>query len=280
MTDLNSYVAGHAASFSKDTGAGTVPPNSTTTPPPAIVPPSAPVVENVAAPVADSNEPTVKITTPDKPAVGPRFLEPEFGPSDNTGWTLDTSAEGVGESDTAPKQDGEAIVKHRQTESRPVTVSDDTAAEWNSLNRNGWFPFFRSWIDTLWFKETPWSRANVFLYLLKEANRHRRVEKQFGQVITIERGWVATSVLAMAERAGRDRKTIRRFFKELQAAGEIEVQEMGQQGVLIKVLKYELYMFPERKRDNGRDNAGTTKGQRHPQRRDNPVVNAGTTEAQ
>lgn len=286
MTDLNRYMAGHSAGYTKATvAAAPVLPHSTPPTPPATPPAAVSEAEQIAAELAARAAARVDSKPPDEPGEPaepvvnhPQFLEPELGNGDNLGYSLDPNGEGMPESAAEPEQVDTVRTETPTTETGGASCQ--LAMDRKSLNQYGWRPFYCGWLKAWWFKAKPWSRLNVFIYLLVKANRYSRVEKEFGQIITIERGCVATSILAMSQRSGRDRKTIKRFLKELQDAGEIEVREMGQQGILIKMLKYGLYVFDDKKWDNGMDNDGATTGQRTRQRQVNPVRNDRTMEAQ
>ena len=59
----------------------------------------------------------------------------------------------------------------------------------------------------------------------------------------IERGCVATSIVALAERSGLDPKTVRRFIRDLERAGELKVEKCGANGIVVRVLRYEDYTY-------------------------------------
>lgn len=125
---------------------------------------------------------------------------------------------------------------------KPPKPDSDTDPK-SELMRYGWVPFYRVWLDEAWFQLQPWSMANLFLWFLCNANRAGRQNAYKGRMLMIERGCVATSIVALAERSGLDPKTVRRFIRDLEQVGELKVEECGANGIVVRVLKYDDYTY-------------------------------------
>jgi len=134
---------------------------------------------------------------------------------------------------------------------------DDNGHDQPEHRRYGFFPFWRAWQGAWWWEGKPWDLAHVFLCLLLSANRKPRTTRYLHRVIQVDRGCVATSFEALAGRSGLSRKVITRMVRDLADAGEIEVLDKGQCGVLLKVVRYDAYALPPKERDGARRSGGT-----------------------
>ena len=127
------------------------------------------------------------------------------------------------------------------------------------MGKYGFFPCYRSFQDMWLWKEKPWDMAHLFIDLLLRANRFVRNAACRGEIIKVGRGMVATSFSQLALDTGRNRKTVTRWIGLLVEDGEISVQNKGQRGILITMLKYDSYA-----RDKAK--AGQSCGQKSTQR--------------
>lgn len=93
--------------------------------------------------------------------------------------------------------------------------------------------------NPLW-EEKPFDRARAWLDLILIANYKEGYLLVRGNKITVKRGQVGWSELALAEKWGWSRGKIRRFLDELQQSKQI-VQHKNRVTSLITIVKYELY---------------------------------------
>ncbi len=139
----------------------------------------------------------------------------------------------------------------------PNTAGRDGDPDQPDYKKFGYILLWRGW-EREWWWTKPWAINQLFLHFLMNANRTPRTTRYLLRVIQIERGCLATSYKALAERSGLSRKIITRMVRNLADAGEIEVLDKGQCGILLKLTNYETYTSPLPKRDTERRGDGTT----------------------
>ena len=142
-------------------------------------------------------------------------------------------------------------------------------------NRFGYVPCYRTFQGRWFWEEKPWDTAHLFMELLLRANRAERRVKIGFDLIEIGRGMLATSYSKLSEDTGRDRKTLRRWLKLLADDGEVEVQNKGQHGIVIIMLKYDAYALDER---HDGPQAGQAEGRPHARRKGQHRARGRTTQ--
>lgn len=163
------------------------------------------------------------------PAIRPHSVEPELGDPSVTYELVD------------------AVVTESTNASPATPDASSEDFEQAELDRFGYIPLYRHWIETCWWWEhKPWSMAQLFLYLQARANRAPRQAKHLLEIITIDRGCVATSFSKLAERAGLDRKTVTRYLGLLQKAGELKFLSRDKHGIMVRICHYERYARDKR----------------------------------
>lgn len=101
----------------------------------------------------------------------------------------------------------------------------------------GFVPLYRAFQEESWWTELPWDRAHFLMDLYMRAKR----KPGRSRIGSIARGEVATSYTALAQRSGRDVKTVTRWCKDFENLGEIKVENMGRNGIVVRICKYEMY---------------------------------------
>lgn len=129
------------------------------------------------------------------------------------------------------------------TSSTPIPDEQaDAPADEADPMKWGYMPLYRTFRQESWWTEKPWDRAHFFLELYLRARR----TPGRARIGHIARGEVVTAYTALANDSGRDVKTVTRWCKDFAKLGEIKVTNMGRNGILIKICKYETYALKER----------------------------------
>jgi len=115
-------------------------------------------------------------------------------------------------------------------------------AEDGDVMKWGFVPLYRAFQEESWWVEKPWDRAHFFLELYLRARRN----PGSARIGPTARGEVVTAYTALANDSGRDVKTVTRWCKDFQKLGEIKVANMGRNGIVIKICKYETYALKDR----------------------------------
>ena len=126
----------------------------------------------------------------------------------------------------------------------PAAKADAPPSEPEDVGHKGWVPFYRAFQDEWWWTETrdrPWSYGQMFVDLYARANLKPRTAQFNGHIVMIGRGQLATSITALATRAGVDRKTIRKFLQYMIESGELAVPKRGADGIIVTICKYDIY---------------------------------------
>ena len=136
----------------------------------------------------------------------------------------------------------------------------DTPVEDEDIMKWGFVPLYRAFQEESWWTEKPWDRAHFILDLYMRAQR----KPGRSRIGSIARGEVATSYTAMAQRSGRDVKTATRWCDDFQELGEIKVENMGRNGIVVRICKYETYALGSRSdgMNDGRKGGGMKGGKR------------------
>jgi hypothetical protein len=113
----------------------------------------------------------------------------------------------------------------------------DTPAEDEDIKKWGYVPLHRAFQEESWWTDKPWDRAHFLMDLYMRARR----APGRSRIGHIARGEVVTAYKALAQRAGIDVKTATRWCKDFAKLGEIKVTNMGRNGIVIKICKYETY---------------------------------------
>ena len=120
--------------------------------------------------------------------------------------------------------------------------TSDSPVEDGDIRRWGFVPLYRAFQEESWWTEPPWDRAHFLMDLYMRAQR----KPSRSRIGHIARGEIATSYTALAQRSGRDVKTVTRWCDDFQELGEIKVENMGRNGIVIKICKYETYALSSR----------------------------------
>lgn len=177
------------------------------------------------------------------PLTSTRYLEPELeGIDDVPGYGTPDFVDN-GESEDAPAQ---SVV--------PTGFKDP-------LMRYGYFPVYRAFQSEWWWEDRPWSYAHLFMDILMRANRKPTQINFEGRIVILERGSLVTAITALSERTGWGRKRVRRFLRLMTESGQVAVQDKGQDGIIVKVCKYEAFALSIEKAGHG---AGHVPVQRRP----------------
>ncbi len=138
--------------------------------------------------------------------------------------------------------------------------------EQDDIKAHGFVALHRKFQSQWWWEHKPWSYGHMFLWLLMTANHKGRRAEYGGEIIEIPRGAVATSMLAMSERSGLSRDTVKRFISKMEQSGELKLLRCTQHGIVVSVCHYDAYTaVPQRTRqrsgnsqDNTQDNGPAT----------------------
>lgn len=131
----------------------------------------------------------------------------------------------------------------------------------SDIGAYGFVPFHRAYQSKWWWQHKPWSYAQLFLWMLMNANYKSRQTEYEGKIIQIPRGAFATSKLALHDRAGMARGTVDLFIRKMVEAGELRVLQSGHTGVVITLCHYEEYTgIPQRARQRTRPRTEQTTG--------------------
>ena len=105
--------------------------------------------------------------------------------------------------------------------------------------RSGWIKLYREvwdWQGSPIKRKRPFTKFEAWIWLLTQAS-HRN---HFCGNIKVERGQVLTSLEKLSQIWKRDRKTVRRWVKNMQEFGELSLS-YGQSWSLITICKYDEY---------------------------------------
>jgi hypothetical protein len=144
-------------------------------------------------------------------------------------------------------------------ESEPASdVTDDVSGGvTDNIRSHGFVPFYRKLRQAWWFEHKPWSYAHLFLWLLLDANFKAAMRPYEGNIISVPRGAVLTSVLSLSKKSGLSRQTVRRFIKKMTDSGEIRTPQSGPQGIVLQLVRYDEYTRVYNRHYNPRYNQGT-----------------------
>ena len=133
---------------------------------------------------------------------------------------------------------------------RPSADNTDDMDECSidDITMHGFIPLHRKFQEAWWWEHTPWSYAQLFLWMQMTANRKARQADFMGKIINIPYGALATSCTKLSERSGLSRETVATFIRKMSDAGELEVLESGTRGMVIRICKFKQYMETRRTR--------------------------------
>lgn len=130
----------------------------------------------------------------------------------------------------------------------------------------GYIAIFRDIFDHWIWKEKPFSKGQAWIDLLLLAQYNDSEKKPYkDRVITYQRGKVYKSELYLAKRWGWNRKTVKKFLKQLENDGML-TGVWTTQGTTLTLVNYDFYQNPSLK-------YGQRDGQRSGQRRDSAMDN-------
>ena len=133
----------------------------------------------------------------------------------------------------------------------------------------GYVAIFRDIFDHWIWKQKPFSKGQAWVDLILLANHTDEKQPYKDTVKTYERGKVYKSKEELAERWGWNRKTVKRFVRQLQSDKMI-TEVWSTQGTTLTIVNYDFYQSPASK-DGQRD--GQRDGQGNGQRWVNGMVN-------
>jgi hypothetical protein len=111
----------------------------------------------------------------------------------------------------------------------------------DDIQAHGFVPAHRKFQQLWWWEHKPWSYAQLFIWMLMNANHQPKAREHAGRILQVNRGVIITSKLAMHQRSGLARSTIDRFMDKMTEAGEIQVLDSGPNGQMILLCNYESY---------------------------------------
>lgn len=122
----------------------------------------------------------------------------------------------------------------------------------------GYIAIFRDISEHWIWKQKPFSKGQAWIDLILLANHKEEKKPYKDTVMNYERGKVYRSELQLAERWGWNRKTVRKFLRQLKNDGMID-GVWTTQGTTLTIVNYSFYQNPKAKggqqRDNAMDNA-------------------------
>ena len=120
----------------------------------------------------------------------------------------------------------------------------------------------RIWDNWTWEKSFPKSKAEAWIDLLLMA---QGIEKKImieGQEQLLKRGTILTSVLTLSKRWGWSRNKVRFFLQSLSTQKPPQIgQQKGHSYLIITICNYKLYNPLSEKKDTGKNDKRTAKGQ-------------------
>lgn len=147
---------------------------------------------------------------------------------------------------------------HEVADLDPTSGGTDPGIFGADITAYGFVPLHRRFKEQWWWQHKPWSYAQLFLWLLMVANFKPRQADFNGQIISVPRGAVATSKLALSDRSGLSRNTVDRFITKMARAGEIKVLQCGHNGIVVSLCRYEEYTaVPQRTAQRAGSRRGT-----------------------
>lgn len=135
-----------------------------------------------------------------------------------------------------------------QAATNDAEEAEAPAADLEDIRRHGFVPLHRAFFEEWWWTDERWSLAQLFLWMIASANYTSKTRKYRGTVVKIPVGSLVTSRSALAERTGMKRDTISHILKNLEKAGEIEITDTSNAGMIVRICHYARYTeMPQRR---------------------------------
>lgn len=109
------------------------------------------------------------------------------------------------------------------------------------MAEKGWIKTYRKILDCwLWTSKEPYDRRSAWMYLLLTANHSDKKIMFNGELITVKRGQILTSIRTLAEKWKWSYDKTLRFLRTIESDGMIE-KESDNFRTLINIVNYEVF---------------------------------------
>ena len=122
----------------------------------------------------------------------------------------------------------------------------------------GYIKLYRQIQDCwIWFADEKFTKAQAWVDLLLSANHSEKKIHFDGELITIQRGQVVTSLRNLSERWHWSINTVKKFFKLLEGDGML-IRKSDNKKTLLTIVNYEVYQHNEREEKTDSDTPNDT----------------------